>query len=69
MKYLYCGMMPESQSFGVREVLQRHPLLCNSELKHVSMATNIYTTVKELLGVLSLISPSQFSVGQRCLAW
>jgi hypothetical protein len=52
-KYLYCGMVPESQNIGVREVLHRHPLLCNSMLKHISMATNIYTTAEGLLRVLS----------------
>jgi hypothetical protein len=43
-----CDMTPKSQMFGVKEGLQRHPLLHSSLLKHVSMATNTYTTVEEL---------------------
>lgn len=44
-----CDMTPKSQMFGVKEGLQRHPLLHSSLLKHVSMATNTYTTLEELL--------------------
>jgi hypothetical protein len=37
------------RSFGVKEASQRHPLLCNSFLKHISMATNAHTIADELL--------------------
>lgn len=41
-------MMHESQMFGVKEGLQRHPLLHSSLLKHISMVMNTYTTSEEL---------------------
>jgi hypothetical protein len=34
-------MMPEHQNCAVREEQQRHPLLDNSWLKHVSTATDM----------------------------
>jgi hypothetical protein len=43
---------------GVTVVLQRHPLLCNRLLKHISLATSKHRTVKEQLGA---VFPSYWS--------
>jgi hypothetical protein len=49
----YYDMKPKSQNLGVREVSQRHPLVQNGLLKHVSVAINMHTKVEELLGQFS----------------
>jgi hypothetical protein len=57
-----CDMMPKSQMFGVKEGLQRHPLLHSSLLKYVSMAKkkkNTYTTIEELW---SSTEPARYEV-------
>lgn len=38
-------MMPKSQNCWVREVSQRHPLLWNGLLKHVTATVNMHMTV------------------------
>jgi hypothetical protein len=45
-------MMPKSWNTGVTDLLQRHPLLSNRFLKHISLATNMHVTVEELLGAV-----------------
>jgi hypothetical protein len=54
-----CDMMPKSRTTGVREVSWRHLWLHSSLLKHVSVATNVHTTVEELLKWCFVISPWQ----------
>jgi hypothetical protein len=52
-------MTPKSQNSGVREASQRCQLLCNSLLKHVSMAMNTDTTEEEFWGQCFPISLQQ----------
>jgi hypothetical protein len=40
---LYCDTVPKCQNTEVREVSQRHPLLCSILLKHVSVAVNMHS--------------------------
>lgn len=49
---IYCDMMPKSQYFGVREVLQTHLLLCSGSLKNISTLTNMHVAIEELLEVM-----------------
>jgi hypothetical protein len=60
--------MPKSQMFGVKEGLQRHPVLHSSLLKHVSMATNTYTTLEELLSSTesARYEAQPLSTGKHC---
>lgn len=49
---IYCDIMPKSQYFGVREVLQKHLLLCSGLLKNISTLTNMHIAIAELLEVM-----------------
>jgi hypothetical protein len=44
----------KSQNSGVGEVSHRRPLLCNRLLKHISVATNIRTTIEEHWSTMEL---------------
>jgi hypothetical protein len=45
-------MKPRSQNLGVKEVSQRHPVVHNSLLKHISVATNMHTAAEYMLGAV-----------------
>jgi hypothetical protein len=47
-----CDMATKIQYFGVREVLQKHLLLCSGLLKNISTVTNMHTAIEELLKVV-----------------
>jgi hypothetical protein len=42
-------MMPESHNFGIKEMLQRYPVVWSSLLKHISVAMNMHKTIEEIL--------------------
>lgn len=52
-------MMPMGQNCGVREVSQKHPLLCSGLLKHISIAMKMHTVIKENQSMTELYKEAQ----------